>query len=69
MAEEICKKCSGTGWYSYDTNHSKVCEHCCKHEDGWWILTEGFGGYIAGADNRCCLGGCGTMYRDLKGMK
>jgi hypothetical protein len=27
-------------------------------------LTSDYSGYILGADNRCCLAGCGTMYRD-----
>ena len=65
---ELCKKCNGTGWYQYTTRgtpHSKVCEACCKHDKGWWELTEHYQGYIEGTDNRCCNAGCGTMYRDL----
>ena len=51
-----CPKCDGTGWYSYDHNHSKPCEVCCKHDQGWWPLTEAHGkpGHWA------CLAGCGT---------
>ena len=60
-----CAKCGGTGWYAYDHNHSQVCDACCKHDAGWWELTEAFVGYEAGADNRCCKAGCGTMYRDV----
>lgn len=62
-----CKKCGGTGWYSYDRYHSKKCHVCCKHDQGWWTLTEEFAGYEKGKDNRCCLAGCGTMYRELEG--
>lgn len=60
-----CKKCDGTGRYAYDKNHTKICEDCCKHEKGWWELTEVYGGYIEGSDNRCCVNGCGAMYRDV----
>jgi hypothetical protein len=66
MENGICSKCNGTGWYSYDHNHSTVCEKCCPHDGGWWELTDGYAGYVKGADNRCCRNGCGTMFRDLK---
>ena len=59
-----CPKCDDTGWYGYDHNQSK-CDACCTHGEGWWELTESFAGFRAGADNRCCKAGCGTMYRDL----
>jgi hypothetical protein len=61
-----CKVCKDTGWYAYDENHSKVCDACCKHDQGWWELTEGYMGYKKGMDNACCRAGCGTMRRDLK---
>lgn len=61
-----CSKCNGTGWYQYDRNHSKVCDGCCTHFKGWWELTEHYAGYEKGKDNRCCLSGCGMMYRDLE---
>jgi len=61
-----CKKCKGTGWVDYDINHSQVCDACCKHEEGWWNLTSSHYNYIEGADNGCCLEGCGTLRRDLK---
>ena len=60
-----CKKCNDTGWYNYDHNHSKVCEACCTHSEGWWELTEHYAGYIKDANNNCCKAGCGTMQRDL----
>jgi hypothetical protein len=62
----LCQKCNGTGWYPYDENHHKACEACCDHAKGWWLLTEGFAGYIDGDDNRCCKAGCGTLARDLE---
>ena len=61
-----CNKCNGTGYYKYDHNHSKICEYCCSHDQGWWELTEGYAGYIEGADNRCCKAGCGMLFRDFK---
>lgn len=63
---KTCPKCESTGWYHYDENHAKMCEHCCKHDNGWWEISDKFTGYIEGADNRCCNAGCGVMYRDLK---
>ncbi len=65
MGKYNCTTCNDTGWYSYDDNHSKVCEVCCTHDEGWWELTEGFAGYKEGEDNRCCLKGCGTLRRNL----
>jgi hypothetical protein len=60
-----CPKCKGTKWYSYDENHSTICNLCCQHEQGWWDLTRFHHGYREGEDNGCCLTGCGTMRRDL----
>lgn len=52
----ICKKCNGIGSYSYDDNHGKICEVCCKHNGGSWLLEKHYG-----KDNGkwCCLLGCG----------
>ena len=61
-----CPKCHGTGWYQYDDTLIKKCDACCAHDQGWVELTDGFAGYVAGADNRCCRAGCGTMYRDME---
>lgn len=66
MTSYRCEKCKDTGWYRYDRNHSKVCEFCCKHQDGWWQVAEGYTGYDKALDNACCKAGCGTMMRDLK---
>lgn len=64
MSDE-CTKCKGTGWYPYDYDNSKKCDYCCDHSEGWWVLSENYYGYKEGQDNRCCLKGCGTMFRDL----
>lgn len=60
-----CEHCGGTHMRQYDHNHSKVCEHCCAHDHGWFRISEGCSGYEPGADNRCCALGCGTMAREL----
>jgi RNA-binding protein YhbY len=60
-----CPRCGGKGHYFYDHNHSKPCEQCCTHIDGWWDLTEHHAGYIAEADNGCCRIGCGQLRREL----
>lgn len=61
-----CNKCKDTGWIPYDDNHKMKCPYCCKHDKGWWKLTENYSGYIEGGDNRCCKAGCGTKRRDMK---
>lgn len=65
IRRHACAKCGGEGSYYYDENHAKPCEVCCAHFAGWWQLTEAHQGYVAGADNACCLAGCGRMRRDL----
>lgn len=62
----VCSRCGGVGRYAYDEWHIKPCEVCCKHDKGWWELTEHYQGYVKGSDNRCCTAGCGTMFRDLQ---
>jgi hypothetical protein len=75
-----CPKCNNTGWYAYDHNHSKVCEVCCTHTDGWWKLEEHYGesngrdeSLITGSSKSslnakyACKTGCGVVkaYEDL----
>ena len=60
-----CKKCNDTGWYMYDHNHSTICDICCKHDKGWFNVSEHQHGYIPDSDNACCLAGCGVMRRDI----
>ncbi len=69
MTDLNCSKCASTGWYKYDRDHSTVCDKCCKHDKGWWELSEHYYGYEKGANNNCCKAGCGTMERDLKVQK
>jgi hypothetical protein len=64
--EPVCPKCKNTRTYMYDENHATVCDLCCKHDKGWWIVTKDTSGFIEGTDNACCSAGCGTMRRDLK---
>ena len=55
-AAMTCQKCNGTGSYMYDENHRKLCEACCPHDQGWWLLKEHYGpnnGKLA------CKRGCG----------
>lgn len=64
--KKVCPVCNGAGHYSYDDNHSKLCEFCCPHDQGWFELTEIYGNYIEGGDNGVCRRGCGQLRRDLK---
>jgi len=53
-----CEKCNGTGWYQYSTYgtpHSKPCEDCCKHDQGYWQLLEHYGD----KNGKWCCKGCG----------
>jgi len=52
-----CPKCHGTKWVPYDHNHSSKCGYCCKHDEGFWFLTE----HYSKAGNWCCLAGCGFI--------
>lgn len=56
-AKPDCQKCCGTGNFMYDHNHAKICDLCCKHDRGFWFLTEGY----AYAGNWCCIAGCGYV--------
>jgi hypothetical protein len=56
-AKPDCPKCHGTGAFKYDHNHSTICGRCCKHDRGFWFLTEGY----QNAGNWCCLAGCGFV--------
>jgi len=55
-------RCKGTGSvrsdYGYGTPHYSPCPDCCKHDQGFWPLTEHYMGYAEG-DRWCCLAGCG----------
>lgn len=61
MNDKPCWKCSGKGSYvytTYGTPHSKPCEYCCKHDQGWWLLQEHYG---PNNGKWCCKAGCGEI--------
>lgn len=63
--EPICPKCNGTKWYQYSTEgtpHSKICEYCCKHDQGFWKLPKEH--YDKDGGMLCCLAGCGFTKPD-----
>lgn len=59
-----CKKCNGHGSYAYDDMHGKICEFCCKHDQGWWELKEHYG---ENNGKLCCRAGCGIT-REIESL-
>jgi len=57
VTDKICPKCAGKGFYAYDDNHSKPCEVCCPHDQGWWRLGKDY----RDAGKWCCRRGCGLI--------
>lgn len=57
-AKADCAKCRGTGSFMYDHNHSTVCNVCCKHDRGFWLLERSYG---ANNGKWCCFAGCGML--------
>ena len=55
-----CKKCNDTGWFKYNHNHSAICDECCTHDEGVWLLQECHGEDKVGKP--CCYKGCGTIW-------
>lgn len=58
-ANPDCIKCLGTGQYKYSTHgtlHFTICDLCCKHDRGWWMLREHYG---KNNGKWCCRAGCG----------
>jgi hypothetical protein len=57
-AEPDCSKCGGKGVYQLDSRHLAICDSCCKHNQGWWLLEGAYG-----ADNGrwACKAGCGKI--------
>lgn len=57
-ADPDCSGCHGTGAYERAGGHFAVCDMCCKHFQGWWLLEGAYG-----ADNGrwACKAGCGTI--------
>ena len=58
MVKDDCPACHGMGWYNYDHNHGKICEQCCPHNKGWWLLQKYYGEQNG---KYACMGGCGTV--------
>lgn len=56
-ANPDCPKCKGTGEYMYDHNHGTICDLCCKHDMGFWMLKEHYGDKNG---NWCCRS-CGYL--------
>lgn len=57
-AEHDCPKCRGTGVYRHNTQDLAICDSCCKHNHGWWLLEGSYG-----PDNGrwACKAGCGVI--------
>lgn len=53
-----CPKCEGKGHYMHDHNHSTICDACCTHDKGWWLLEKHYG---ENNGKLCCQNGCGTI--------
>ena len=54
----ICPRCKGAGFYQYTTHgtpHAKPCDVCCRHDQGFWLLPEGY----VNQGQHCCTAGCG----------
>lgn len=59
-AKPDCPQCHGQGQWiytTYGTPHGTICNLCCKHNMGWWQLSECHGAENAG--KWCCKAGCG----------
>ena len=57
-ADRDCPKCHGAGVYPYSDRSTAICDRCCKHNQGWWLLEGAYG-----ADNGrwACKAGCGVI--------
>ena len=57
-AEPGCPKCQGAGVYRYSDRSLAICDLCCKHNQGWWLLEGAYG-----PDNGrfACKAGCGKI--------
>jgi hypothetical protein len=57
-ADPGCAKCGGAGVHACGEGQLRVCDLCCKHNQGWWRLEGAYG-----ADNGrwACKAGCGVI--------
>lgn len=60
-ARPDCPKCGGTGTFMYDHNHGTICDLCCRHLAGWWLLKDHYGDKNG---KWCCGAGCGALRDD-----
>lgn len=52
-----CSKCKDTGFYNstpIGTAHWSPCPLCCKHDNGYWLLTEHYQGFRLGKETWSC---------------
>lgn len=57
-----CPQCGGKHWYRYTTtgtHHMCPCDLCCNHDDGLWLLPEGY----QNAGSLCCPN-CGKVIEE-----
>ena len=57
-AERNCAKCSGRGVYPRNERSLAICDVCCKHNQGWWLLE---GSYGTNNGRWACKVGCGMI--------
>jgi hypothetical protein len=57
-AERDCAKCDGRGVYRRAESSLVICDLCCKHNQGWWLLE---GGYGVNNGRWACKLGCGMV--------
>lgn len=59
-ARPECPRCGGTGQYQFTTHGTPkftICNLCCKHDRGWWQLSE----HHSQPGKWCCRAGCGYV--------
>jgi len=59
-ARSDCLQCHGAGAYMYDHNHGTICNQCCRHNMGWWQLSERH----SQPGMWCCKAGCEFVRAD-----
>lgn len=57
-ANRNCPKCVGRGVYLHVQGTLAICDMCCRHNHGWWLLE---GGYGLNNGRWACKVGCGTI--------
>lgn len=57
-ADPGCTRCGGTGVCPCDEGQLRICDRCCKHNQGWWQLESAYG---ADSGRWACKAGCGVV--------